>query len=121
MAQCFVDREIRTPRPSAPRNFSPRVYLKIASDTLRGEQFDSYADLFDGVKTAISRLHVPYDGPAINQALRELAMRRGPLVRQPRTVPRATTPEPRTIGRSEAATILEGIRKHLPVDVRTWR
>lgn len=101
-----VDREIRTP---LTRDVSPRVYLKLASDTLRGGRFETYADLVDAMKTACARLRVPYDGPAINQAVRTIALRRGGVLvaaeRQPVPIPKA---EPdRELSKGESVEVLK--------------
>jgi hypothetical protein len=53
------------------------VLVALLHELVRTEAFTCYADVIDALKRRAARLRIPYDGPAIQDAVRQVEHRRG--------------------------------------------
>lgn len=116
------DPSSRAPRHTAPRSFPP-VFLRLVSETLRRERFETYADLVDAVKTAAARARIRYTSAMVWDAVATVDQQRGGLLAVPRSITRVSRkPDSGSISRDDAARILRRLEsRELPVQVSSWQ
>lgn len=85
------------------------IYVRVVSAALQEGRFESMADLLDAVKTACSKLRIPYRAEQIWNAVRDLdAKRKGILDAPAPVVPMpAARPDQRPVTHTDAVLILQ--------------
>lgn len=82
------------------------VYVRVVSAALKEGRFESMADLLDAVKTACSRLRIPYRSEQIWSAVRDLDAKRKGILDAPERPVVVTPVVHRDITRTDAVEIL---------------
>jgi hypothetical protein len=73
------------------------VLAAVVHDVLTAQQFETFADLAEAIKTRCAALKIPYDGGRVSEALQVVARTR------PVLTPRAGRATPRRVERFDAA------------------
>jgi hypothetical protein len=87
------------------------VIAAVLHELVKERRYTDHVDLCEDLKTCCARLRIPYDGRTIQAAIEQVEGSTGrPLVStSTRRLQPSAEPEPSTISRADAATLLEAI------------